>query len=58
MIQQQGLSQEEVGRQLGIAARTVRWNLVSAVNGIKDFLHRHSSGELYLAVLFYLLKNS
>lgn len=42
MIHQQGLSQEQVGRQLGIAERTVRWNLVSAINGIKDFLHRHN----------------
>jgi RNA polymerase sigma-70 factor (ECF subfamily) len=52
MIHQQGLSQDEVAQQLGIATRTVRWNLVSAVSGIKDFLYRHSSGELFTILLF------
>jgi len=42
MIHHEGLSQEEVGRKIGIATRTVRWNLVSAINVIKDFLHKHS----------------
>ena len=52
MIHQQGLSQDEVAQQLGIATRTVRWNLVSAVSGIKDFLYRHSAGELFTLFLF------
>lgn len=52
MIHQQGLSQDEVAMQLGIATRTVRWNLVSAVSGIRDFLYRHSSGELFTIFLF------
>jgi RNA polymerase sigma-70 factor (ECF subfamily) len=51
LIHQDGLSQEEVGQKLGIATRTVRWNLVAAVNGIKDFLHRFSISDLYLLLL-------
>lgn len=47
MIHLEGLSQEEVGGHLGIAARTVRWNLVTAMNEIRDFLHRHPSNTLY-----------
>lgn len=52
MIHQQGMSQDEVAQALGIATRTVRWNLVSAVSGIRDFLHRHAAGELFFALLF------
>ncbi|QEC42825.1 RNA polymerase sigma factor [Pseudobacter ginsenosidimutans] len=52
MIHQQGLSQDEVAQSLGIATRTVRWNLVSAVSGIRDFLHRHASGDLFFMLLF------
>ena len=52
MIHQQGLSQDEVALQLGISTRTVRWNLVSAVGGIKDFLYRHAAGELFIVLLF------
>ena len=52
MIHQEGLSQDDVAQKLGIATRTVRWNLVSAINGIKDFLHRYSVDELYL---FFIL---
>lgn len=55
MIHQDGLSQEEVSRQLGIATRTVRWNLVSAMNGIKDYLYRHNAGELFC--LIFLLSH-
>jgi RNA polymerase sigma-70 factor (ECF subfamily) len=53
MIHKDGLSQDEVSRELGIATRTVRWNLVSAMNVIKDYLYRHNAGELFC--LFWLL---
>lgn len=55
LIHHEGLSQEQVSQKLGIATRTVRWNLVAATNGIRDFLHRYSFGELYL--LFLVLLN-
>jgi RNA polymerase sigma factor (sigma-70 family) len=48
LVHQEGLTQAQVSLKLGIAERTVRWNLVSATNGIKDFLHRYSTGELWL----------
>lgn len=51
MIHQNGLTQEEVSKILGIATRTVRWNLVAAINEIKDFLHRHSTETLYFLLL-------
>jgi RNA polymerase sigma factor, sigma-70 family len=47
MIHYEGLTQEQVAQTLGIAERTVRWNLVSAINGIKDFIQRYSAGSLY-----------
>lgn len=53
MIHQEGLSQDECARKLGIATRTVRWNLVSATNGIKDFLHRYSLGDIFFVLLFF-----
>lgn len=53
LIHLDGLSQEEVARQLGIATRTVRWNLVSAINGIRDFLIRHDTFLLLLALNFF-----
>ena len=46
LVHHEGFTQEQVARKLGIAERTVRWNLVSAINGIRDFLHRHSTGDL------------
>lgn len=52
LIHQEGLSQEQVSQKLGIATRTVRWNLVSATNSIRDFLHRYSVGDLYLLFIF------
>lgn len=54
MIHLEGLTQEEVSRQLGIATRTVRWNLVSAINQIRDFLHRNAADTIYF-ILFTLL---
>ena len=42
MIHLEGLTQEQVSQQLGIATRTVRYNLVAAITEIKDFLHRRS----------------
>ena len=48
MIHLDGLSQDQVSRQLGIATRTVRWNLVAALNEIRDFLYRHSINTLYV----------
>jgi RNA polymerase sigma-70 factor (ECF subfamily) len=54
MIHQQGLSQDEVSKRIGIAPRTVRWNLVSAINEIKDFLQRHS-GDILLLILILIL---
>jgi len=56
MIHLDGLSQEEVSRHLGIATRTVRWNLVTAMNEIRDFLHRHSPGALYWLLFIISLK--
>lgn len=58
LIHQEGLSQEEVSQRLGIATRTVRWNLVEAMNGLKDFLHRHAAGGEYYLLLFVLLTAS
>ena len=55
MIHHEGLSQEEVGRKIGIAPRTVRWNLVSAINEIKDFLHRHAGDALLFWLINFLL---
>ena len=54
MIHLEGLSQEEVSGKLGIATRTVRWNLVSAINEIRDYLHRNGGDILYF-MLFTLL---
>lgn len=51
LIHQEGLTQEEVSQKLGIATRTVRWNLVSATNAIKDFLYRYAAGDVYLLFL-------
>lgn len=51
LIHLEGLSQKEVGLRLGIATRTVRWNLVSATNTVRDFLHRYYAGDLYLLFL-------
>lgn len=51
MIHQEGLTQNEVAQRLGIATRTVRWNLISAINGIKDYLHRYSLGDLFLKII-------
>lgn len=53
LIHHEGFTQDQVARKLGIAERTVRWNLVSAINGIRDFLHRYSAGELCL--ILYLI---
>lgn len=53
MIHQEGLSQHEVAQKLGIATRTVRWNLISAINGIKDYLHRYSLGDLFFVFLVW-----
>lgn len=53
MIHYEGFTQEQVAQTLGIAERTVRWNLVSAINGIKDFMQKYSAGGLYF--FFYLL---
>ena len=50
MVHLEGLTQEQVSGKLGIATRTVRWNLVSAINEIRDFLHRNAAD-----ILFYLL---
>lgn len=41
LVHQEGLSQKEVSQRLGVATRTVRWNLVSANNLLRYFLLRH-----------------
>lgn len=54
MIHLEGRNQEKVAEALGIATRTVRWNLVSATNEIRDFLHRHSVDPLSVLLLLSL----
>ncbi|QEH42871.1 RNA polymerase sigma factor [Chitinophaga sp. XS-30] len=54
MIHLEGESQEKVAQALGIATRTVRWNLVSAINEIRDFLHRHAVDPLPVILLLCL----
>lgn len=51
MVYLDGLKQEKVAHALGIAPRTVRWNLVAALNEIRDFLHRHSVDMLGILLL-------
>lgn len=52
MIHQEGLSQKEVAEQLGIATRTVRWNLVASINFLRDYLYRKSGNSLLCFLLF------
>lgn len=54
MIHLEGQNQEKVAQALGIATRTVRWNLVSAINEIRDFLHRHAVDPLSILLLLSL----
>ncbi len=54
MIHLEGTSQEKVAQTLGIATRTVRWNLASAINEIKDFIHRNTSDTLILWLIHLL----
>lgn len=54
MIHLEGANQEKVAQALGIATRTVRWNLVSAMNEIRDFLHRHAVDPLPVILLLCL----
>ena len=54
MIHLEGQNQEKVAQALGIATRTVRWNLVSGINEIRDFLHRHAIDPLPVLLLLCL----
>jgi RNA polymerase sigma-70 factor (ECF subfamily) len=55
LIHYEGLSQEEAGKRLGIAPRTVRWRLVSALNFLRAYLSKHTDGgESYLLALSIL----
>ncbi|MBL7697463.1 MAG: sigma-70 family RNA polymerase sigma factor [Chitinophagaceae bacterium] len=55
MIYFEGRNQEEVSRCLRIATRTVRWNLVTAMNEIRDFLHRYSPDAFYCFLIILSL---
>lgn len=56
LIYNEGLSQEQVSERLGIAKRTVRWNLVSAVNLLRDFFHKQSLPAVvtFVVSLFFI----
>jgi RNA polymerase sigma-70 factor (ECF subfamily) len=54
MVHLEGANQEKVAEALGIATRTVRWNLVAAINEIRDFLQRHSVDPLHILLLLSL----
>lgn len=53
LIHLQGLSQRETGHLMGITEHSVRWNLVSALHHIRDYLAKHGGRDLLAC--FYLL---
>lgn len=57
MIRLEGMSQQEVSKKLGIAPRTVRWNLVLSTNFLQDFLRQHlPAGTVGVFYLYHLLR--